>query len=485
MQSILVSYINGLGFWTNEGGLIFEESATAKNYDKLNPGYFHWVDKRIGYALSKGVVPVILFTWAQEFANFTQAQFERFERYIVARYAAYNVFWCICGEYDEVYEDFGMTSAVWEHHGQFVHQIDPYDHLITLHPTGRSSCREFGNRDWLGFILQQSPYWHRDVSRDRRFSKPVVNGEYGYAGYEDDEKIRIGAWEIVTGGGLFSAGFYTTYAPDKGGWDLEVNAQQARELSRLFDFMEETSWWEMNPNDGLVTNGHCLSNPGKEYVVYSRDGGGVEIDLSDVTGTIPVQWLNPREGTFSERTEIQGGGSVTLVPPFGGDWVLHVGEGLPQDTIPPNPPRNLSAVPTNTGSIDLTWEAPLPADDGDVASSYSIYRNSVLLGTASVTHFTDYGLVENTTYQYDVYSVDDKGNKSQESASINATTLADAEPPKLVSAHLIGTAQLFVEYSEPVEQQSATLTSNYEIIEGVGILSVEMGDSPNKVIIAT
>lgn len=341
VQFILVSYINGDAFWKNEGGPVFELTSDGKDYDHLNPAYFKWVDKRLDYALSKGVVPVMLFTWAQEFAKFSTEQFEKYEKYLVARYAAYNIFWVLCGEYDEVYEDYGMSSEVWKDHGELVYRSDPYKHPISLHPTGRSSSREFGDEEWLGFVMEQSPYWHRDIQRDRSFNKPVVNGEYGYAGYNPDDDIRIGAWEIVTAGGFFTAGFFSTFAPDKGGWDLDANPQQQKELKWLFSFMDNTEWWKMEPHDELVNNGYCIAIPGQEYLAYSRDGGSVSVDLSGASGTLPMEWFNPREGTYSAKLQVNGGSSVNLDPPFAGDWVLHIGRTNNQDLTAPAAPTGL------------------------------------------------------------------------------------------------------------------------------------------------
>src|SRR4030067_440921 len=96
-------------------------------------------------------------------------------------------------------------SSTYATHRRTVYNSDPYDHLITYHPTGRSSCREFGNENWLGFVMQQGPYWHDEILGDRIFNKPVVNGEYAYAGWHEDEDVRKGAWDITTAGGFFTA----------------------------------------------------------------------------------------------------------------------------------------------------------------------------------------------------------------------------------------------------------------------------------------
>ncbi len=345
VQAIVVSYINGDAFWANEGGTVFALTQNGKDYDHLNPGYFEWMDRRIEYMNSLDMVPVIFFTWAQEFAKFTDAQFEEFSEYMVARFAAYNVFWCLSGEHSEVYVDFGMSPEVWRRHGKNVASVDPYNHPITLHPGGSArSSAEFGNEDWFGFVMQQSPDFHSLIKRDRIYNKPVVNGEYAYAGWTaDDNWLRYGAWEIFAAGGFSTAGFFTTFAPDKGGYDLYANMQQQQEMIYFNKFHRQINWWTMEPNDALTSVGYCIADPGREYVVYSRDGGTPSLDLSAVEGEIDVRWLNPITGEYSETTQVTGGSTVSFTPPFSAEWVLHVGGSV--DTFPPAPPTGVVLRP--------------------------------------------------------------------------------------------------------------------------------------------
>jgi len=340
VQSIVVSYINGDAFWANEGGTAFELTGDGKDYDHLNPGYYQWIDRRIEYANSKGIVPVIFFTWAQEFVKFSDEQFRTFVEYMVARWSAYNVMWVISGEYNEVYSENGLPPDVWKQHGYTIMNKDPYDHPISLHPSGRGSSREFQAEPWFGFILQQWPIeYHAHILEDRIYDKPTVNGEYAYADWHDNDDVRRGAWDIFTAGGFFTAGFFHTFAPDKGGWDLDANQKEQQALMTCINFIEHTQWWKMAPHDELVTNGYCVADPGSEYVVYSRDGGPTSLNLSEVKGEIDVQWLDPITGDYSLKEQVLGGGVVNLTPPDSGEWVLHVGGSF--DIDPPAPPNGL------------------------------------------------------------------------------------------------------------------------------------------------
>ncbi len=487
VQSILVSYINGDTFWSNEGGPVFELTGTGKNYDRLNPEYFKWVDRRIDYMLKKGMHPCLLFTWAQEFAKFSADQFSRYAKYIVARYAAYPVFWNICGEYNEVYTDYGMSADVFRDHGRMIRAADPYGHPMTLHPTGRTSSAEYASDAWHSFIMQQTPYWHRDILRDRVFNKPVVNGEYGYAGWNTDDEVRIGAWEVLTAGGFITAGFFTTFAPDKGGWDLSGNLQQQLEIEFINSFFDDTHWWEMNPHDELTSNGTCLAAPGKEYIIYSRYGGAATVNLSHVnsTSTIPVEWLNPRELTYSERFEIKGGASRSFTPPFSGDWVLHIGQGVPRDSIPPLAPNALVLDSQSLNSISFSWLTPSPAADGETASSYRILRNGNFIASVTETQYTDNGLDAETAYQYEVYAVDAKRNISESAASATFATLTDTQLPYLVDVTIEKLTEVVVTFNEPLDNISAQNIANYRISPTVMINNATLQSDGRSVLLYT
>lgn len=341
VQGIVVSYINGDEFWANEGGTAFVLNAEGKDYDRLNPEYYRWIDRRIEYMNDHDMIPMIFFSWAQEFLKFTNAQYKRFEKYMVARWTAYNVMWCICGEYNEAYDVGNTTPSEWIDHGQYVYDHDPYNHIITFHPSGRGTCAEFGMKSWLGCVMHQTGLSvHSNILNDRIYSKPVVNGEYAYPDWNEYGELRKGAWNIFTAGGFSTAGFFHTFAPDKGGWDTEANMQEQLEYMYYIDFVEQTKWWELQPRDDLVENGYCAANPGKEYVIYSMNGGTISVDLSAVSGMIRYQWLNPITGEYSNPVDVSGGGTRSFTAPFSGEAVLHIGDI--KDSIAPSVPRGLT-----------------------------------------------------------------------------------------------------------------------------------------------
>ncbi len=472
MQSIVVSFINGLGFWKNEGGTCFVEYTDSKDYDRLNPGYFRWIDKRIDYALSKGIVPVIFFTWAQEYVNFSERQYEKYCRYLVARYASKNVIWVLCGEYDEIIIDYGRSTSEYERYGKLVQQYDPYDHPLTLHPTGRKSSAEFGNFDWFGCVMQQTPYYVRDIRRDRIYSKPVVNGEprYFYP-QEDNTNSRNALWEIISNGGYYTSGFYTTYAPDKGGYDPEALPEEQKWVEIANTFMGQIPWSLMDPYPELISSGNLMARLGKNYFAYHTTGGAVTLNLSGHFGSLQGKWLNPRSGEVGAPFTVQLGGSTIMTPPFTGDWVLYIGEEIVVDKVPPLPPTDLTLKSATSKSLSFSWKAPAAASDGDLAEKYRILRDDVEIAVQTETDFTDAERTENTEHTYKVYAIDDAHNPSVEAVSAKFRTAMDTEAPQLMSVSIPTADSLVAYFSEPVDPVSAGLTGNYQVLQGVGILT--------------
>ena len=98
------------------------------------------------------------------------------------------------------------------------------------------------------------------------------------------------------------------------------------------------------------------------------------------------------------------------------------------DTTPPLPPSNLVNTSRTESSINLSWTVPGAASDGDFASSYRVFRAGTQVGTATQTSYQDTGLVAETSYAYQVYSIDDAGNLSS-SAAIGTFTTSELPNP--------------------------------------------------------
>lgn len=91
----------------------------------------------------------------------------------------------------------------------------------------------------------------------------------------------------------------------------------------------------------------------------------------------------------------------------------------------PTTPANLSATAASGTQINLSWSA---SSDNTGVRGYSIYRNSILIGTVdqNTLTFSDTNLVPSTTYSYRVDAFDGSGNHSALSTAASATTQSTA-----------------------------------------------------------
>ncbi len=89
------------------------------------------------------------------------------------------------------------------------------------------------------------------------------------------------------------------------------------------------------------------------------------------------------------------------------------------DTQAPAMPSDLAVATKTETSVTLTWT---DADDNASIKHYVIEREGKEVATADQNTFTDTGLKSNTTYNYNIYSVDAAGNRSIKAASLAVKT---------------------------------------------------------------
>jgi hypothetical protein len=83
----------------------------------------------------------------------------------------------------------------------------------------------------------------------------------------------------------------------------------------------------MAPQGELSSTGHVLASAGSahpEFLVYAPSGGSFNVNLSNSSGRILVEWMNPATGGKTAGADVSGGATRTFTPPFGGDAVLYL-----------------------------------------------------------------------------------------------------------------------------------------------------------------
>jgi hypothetical protein len=233
-----------------------------------------------------------------------------------------------------------QTSAAyakqWDAGGQrWIHSCaaEPPDPWFTVQWNDALGC-------WTGDV----PGVNRSVAADRIHGKPVLNTENGYEylpGHPTErrqvhhtDKVRRTAWRITCAGGYFAAGFHGTIghsdawnridAPHRYTFAVQ-DAGAAVQLSALYEFLTTLPFWRMQPFEGVAgAKALSLAEPGKVYVAYLPQGGGITMDLGACRGELAARWFNPRTGKLDDPFQVAGGKTARFKAPDGEDWVLRV-----------------------------------------------------------------------------------------------------------------------------------------------------------------
>lgn len=152
------------------------------DFSRFNPACFRRLERRILDLRALGIeADLILFhpydfgAWG--FDRMPPEVNDRYLRYLVARIAAFrNVWWSFANEYDLM---LGRAEADWDHYFKLVQDLDPYDHLRSVH-----NCHAFYDhgKPWVTHCsiqhheLLKVPIWIE------QYEKPVVVDECGYEG---------------------------------------------------------------------------------------------------------------------------------------------------------------------------------------------------------------------------------------------------------------------------------------------------------------
>lgn len=166
---------------------------------------------------------------------------------------------------------------------------------------------------------------------------------------------------------------------------------------------------------------------------------GVSIRIAPSTSSLVQSKLvdaNPSTSSFSDAalataqsvTDPLTGVSITTlsVGPAGASVAIQ----FAADSLPPSGPASLSAMPSSSSAIQLSWPA---ATDNVGVAGYQVYRNSALIGTTTALSYLDSGLQPQTSYGYEVRAYDAAGNVGPAATASATTPGADTASPSVPS----------------------------------------------------
>ncbi len=259
--------------WANEGGMPYHD-----NYEKINPAYFDYADRRIQYLVNQGFVPAIVGGWGWHMDSVGVKNFNKHWRYLVALYAAYPVVWIAGGE---------AGGEEWTAVARNLHNIDPFHRLVTMHSFPGSARLYVTDEKVLDFDMLQtghggsfgdnSPYGVWQFTAANTVSKvmsaysktpamPVVLGEVTYEGHmrtNGAEVQRQVFWSTMLSGAAgytYGAGgiWQMNSATQRGAeyeftpWFEAMKLPGSTQLGQGKKLLEEYQWWKFEPHPEWV-----------------------------------------------------------------------------------------------------------------------------------------------------------------------------------------------------------------------------------------
>ncbi len=253
---------------------------------------------------------------------------------------------------------------------QFIHDTDPYRHLIVIHsfPNQQDEVYQalLGTQSVLTGASAQNSWkaahqwtlkWVRasaaagrpwvvcnDEQNPANQGVPPDPGYQGFAGlntigkpvgYDLHDIRKNTLWGTFMAGGAGVEYYFGYQLPEN---DLLLEDFRSREKSWDYcrialEFFRDQKipLGKMANADELVGNPahdnsvYCLAQPGELYLVYLPNGGERNVDLSGASGELSLAWFNPRTGGAPKAAgNVRGGASVTLTAPDTADWLAIV-----------------------------------------------------------------------------------------------------------------------------------------------------------------
>jgi len=291
-------------------------------------------------------------------------------RYLVARWGAYPVVWCLAGE--GTMPDYLSTNKAhetlqqkqgWTEMARFVHAIDPFHRPISIHPS-QNSRDSVEDPAVLDFDMLQTGHNDRASlpnavaqvtgSRARSPQMPVINAEPCYEGILEagrEEVQRLLFWACMLSGaaghtyganGLWQLnGATQPYGPSPHGrswgdtpWERAYQLPGSRQLGLCKALLVQYPWWrfESQPEWAQPHAGkdnyilpYAAGIPGQIIMVYTP----ARWDLPKLAGLEPGEYtgflFNPINGQRHELGAIRPDPAGTWqppVPPVVQDWVI-------------------------------------------------------------------------------------------------------------------------------------------------------------------
>jgi hypothetical protein len=340
----------------NEAGYPWEA-----DYARVNPAYFDMADLRIRWLAHNGLAPCIVGCWGYYLPILGVARAKKHWRYLVARWSAYPVFWCLAGEGGMPYYlsknrdgDSTIQKTGWTEIARYVRSIDPAHHPMTIHPSkvGRDNVDD---PSVLDFDMLQTGHGDREsipstvdtITKGYARSPymPVIDGEVCYEGIQEASRQEVqrfmfwacmlsgaaghtyganGLWQVNNPGQPFGA---SPHGRSWGNtpWQTAYQLPGSGQLGMGKGLIEKYRWWKMEPHSEWIephanaqdyTLPYAAGVPGDFRIFFIPRTRSVPFKVKSLEANVAYRgfYFNPASG---ERTDV---GAVQ--PDASGDWVM-------------------------------------------------------------------------------------------------------------------------------------------------------------------
>ena len=349
----------------NEAGFPWEAG-----YARIKPAYFDMADLRLEYLVSKGIAPCIVGCWGYYLPILGEKKMKQHWRYIVARWGALPVFWCLAGEGSMPYylsknheQDAAMQKHGWSEIGRYIRSIDPSRHPITIHPSTAARAT-VDDPSVLDFDMLQTGHSDRTSipntirlvteSYAQTPSMPVLVGEVCYEGIMEASRQEVqrfmfwscllsgaaghtyganGIWQVNTAEKPFGASPHGRSWGDTP-WETASQLPGSAQVGIAKKLLMRYEWWRFEPHPEWVEPHWTL----KDFVQAYAAGipGNVRILFFPVWGAPVVKQLekgvaykafffnpaNEKEYPLPAVESDAEGSWKPSPPPIFQDWVL-------------------------------------------------------------------------------------------------------------------------------------------------------------------
>ena len=355
----------------NEAGFPWEI-----DYARIRPEYFDAADARLRFLVEQGFTPCIFGAWGYFLPWLGVEKMKQHWRYLIARYGAWPVVWCVAGEanlpwylaqgfpYDDRQQVHGWTDVT-----RYVLATDPFHRPVTLHPMGMgplTARHVVDDPSLLDFDMLQTPHGERGAvgptvtavtnSFQARPTLPVVDGEASYEMLMDKitaEWPRAMFWLCMMNGAAgHTYGANGIWQCNRRGqphgasprgtnygaipWEDAMNLPGSRQIGLGKKFLEGLPWQRLVPQPGTVdwdraaeqdaVVAPCASGVGDQLrIFYALSARPVVVRALRPKATYRFTRFDPVTGQHAGiddvRTDAQG--EWRCAPPaHGHDWVV-------------------------------------------------------------------------------------------------------------------------------------------------------------------